>query len=87
MFANCRVLVLSNALKKKFITKKKEKKKEKKEKRNLLHSREKILEEFFSLVFFFRFCYNYYSKSPKMRKQIKTRYMVKHGLEWSGLDL
>ena len=45
-----------------------------------LHSREKILDEFFSLVFFFFFfcfCYNFgenfaYSKSPKMRKKIKT---------------
>ena len=43
-----------------------------------LHSREKILDEFFSLFFFFfRFCYNFgenfaYSKSPKMRNKIKT---------------
>ena len=44
-----------------------------------LHSREKILDEFFSLFFFFffRFCYNFgenfaYSKSAKMRKKNKN---------------
>ena len=42
-----------------------------------LHSREKILDEFFLWFFFFRFCYNFgenfaYSKLPKMGEKIKT---------------
>ena len=44
-----------------------------------LHSCEKVLDKFFlcCCFFFFRFCYNFgenfaYSKSPKLRKKIKT---------------